>query len=300
MASAIDELARKLYVDLPICGKVPNPFHPYGVRGVGETPIVAPLAALSNAVRDQLGFRIDDLPLSPPRVLEAIDEQRGATDPSELSHATSRGNQQPRATFGRGILTGLLLAVVVVLSGTTLPAASATDEDCPPGAECVRVVGQRITCEDGWICSDGAPPNLALNCWRDITPIRDARVSGAFWEPRDGRPHKGTDLAVPNGTPVHALKDGQVRSARGDLPRGDSSTSMGNYVIIDYDDGTVGRYFHLLSVFVEGGWSVAAGDKIAESNQTGRTDGVHLHYDFAYRDDDGEHYGDVALEHPDC
>ena len=55
--------------------EVPNPSHPYGVRGVGETPIVAPLAALSNAVRDQLGFRIDDLPLSPPRVLEAIDAQ---------------------------------------------------------------------------------------------------------------------------------------------------------------------------------------------------------------------------------
>ena len=175
----------------------------YGVRGVGETPIVAPLAALSNAVRDQLGFRIDDLPLSPPRVLEAIDERGGgATDPSELSHATSKGNQQPRATFGRGILTGLLLAVLVVLSGTTLPAASATDEDCPPGVECVRVVGLRITCEDGWICSDGAPPMLSLDCWRDITAIWNASISGEFRESRDGKPHKGTDLDVPNGTPV--------------------------------------------------------------------------------------------------
>ena len=54
--------------------EVPNPSHPYGVRGVGETPIVAPLAATSNAVRDALGFRINDLPLSPPRVLAAIDE----------------------------------------------------------------------------------------------------------------------------------------------------------------------------------------------------------------------------------
>lgn len=54
--------------------EVPNPSHPYGVRGVGETPIVAPLAAASNAVRDLLGFRINDLPLSPPRVLEAIAE----------------------------------------------------------------------------------------------------------------------------------------------------------------------------------------------------------------------------------
>ena len=58
--------------------EVPNPSHPYGVRGVGETPIVAPLAATSNAVRDALGFRINDLPLSPPRVLEAIDAQENA------------------------------------------------------------------------------------------------------------------------------------------------------------------------------------------------------------------------------
>ena len=55
--------------------EVPNPSHPYGVRGVGETPIVAPLAAASNAVRDLLGFRINDLPLSPPRVLQAIAER---------------------------------------------------------------------------------------------------------------------------------------------------------------------------------------------------------------------------------
>ena len=55
--------------------EVPNPSHPYGVRGVGETPIVAPLAATCNAVRDVLGFRINDLPLSPPNVLAAIDSK---------------------------------------------------------------------------------------------------------------------------------------------------------------------------------------------------------------------------------
>lgn len=54
--------------------EVPNPSHPYGVRGVGETPIVAPLAATSNAVADAVGFRIPDLPLSPPRVLEALSD----------------------------------------------------------------------------------------------------------------------------------------------------------------------------------------------------------------------------------
>ncbi|MGE0623045.1 MAG: xanthine dehydrogenase family protein molybdopterin-binding subunit [Pseudomonadales bacterium] len=53
--------------------EVPNPSHPYGVRGVGETPIVAPLAVAANAVRDAIGVRIHDLPLSPPRVLAAIE-----------------------------------------------------------------------------------------------------------------------------------------------------------------------------------------------------------------------------------
>jgi len=63
--------------DLPMIDtqiiEVPNPSHPYGVRGVGETPIVAPLAAIANAFRDATGLRLNDLPLSPPRVLEALD-----------------------------------------------------------------------------------------------------------------------------------------------------------------------------------------------------------------------------------
>jgi len=67
--------------DLPMIDtqivEVPNPTHPYGVRGVGETPITAPLAATSNAVRDALGFRVSELPFSPPRLLEAIDSHEG-------------------------------------------------------------------------------------------------------------------------------------------------------------------------------------------------------------------------------
>ncbi|MFQ5954029.1 MAG: xanthine dehydrogenase family protein molybdopterin-binding subunit [Kiloniellales bacterium] len=54
--------------------EVPNPRHPYGVRGVGETPIVPPMAAIANAMEDALGIRFTDLPMSPPRVLKAIEE----------------------------------------------------------------------------------------------------------------------------------------------------------------------------------------------------------------------------------
>lgn len=53
--------------------EVPNPKHPYGVRGVGEVPIVPPLAAVANAIADATGIRMADLPISPPRLLAALD-----------------------------------------------------------------------------------------------------------------------------------------------------------------------------------------------------------------------------------
>jgi CO/xanthine dehydrogenase Mo-binding subunit len=66
--------------DLPMIDtvmiEVPNPGHPYGVRGVGETPIVAPLAAVANAVKHATGVRMTELPLSPPRVLAALQAKR--------------------------------------------------------------------------------------------------------------------------------------------------------------------------------------------------------------------------------
>ncbi len=68
--------------DLPMIDtvivEVPNPGHPYGVRGVGETSIVPPLAAVANAVSNAAGVRLTELPMSPPRVLKAIDEHGAA------------------------------------------------------------------------------------------------------------------------------------------------------------------------------------------------------------------------------
>ncbi len=65
--------------DLPmidaIIVEVPNPRHPYGVRGVGETPIVPPLAAVANAMESATGIRFTELPMSPPKVLKALKER---------------------------------------------------------------------------------------------------------------------------------------------------------------------------------------------------------------------------------
>lgn len=67
--------ATDLPVIEPVIVEVPNPGHPYGVRGVGEVPIVPPPAAIANAIYDAVGVRLNLLPMSPDRVLRAIWEK---------------------------------------------------------------------------------------------------------------------------------------------------------------------------------------------------------------------------------
>jgi CO/xanthine dehydrogenase Mo-binding subunit len=63
-------------LDLPmietVLVEVPNPGHPYGVRGVGEVPIVPPLAAVANAIHDAIGVRMRRLPATPTVILDEL------------------------------------------------------------------------------------------------------------------------------------------------------------------------------------------------------------------------------------
>ena len=54
--------------------EVPNPGHPFGVRGVGESSIVPPLAALANAVYHAVGVRMRELPMSPAAIVKGLKE----------------------------------------------------------------------------------------------------------------------------------------------------------------------------------------------------------------------------------
>ena len=64
-------------LDLPMIDsviiEVPNPRHPFGLRGVGEGPIIPPLPALANAISHATGVRMRKLPMSPGNILEAIE-----------------------------------------------------------------------------------------------------------------------------------------------------------------------------------------------------------------------------------
>jgi CO/xanthine dehydrogenase Mo-binding subunit len=66
--------------DVPMIGtqivEVPNPRHPYGLRGVGEVPVVPTMAAIANAIGDAIGIRPQSLPMSPPKLLKLMDDAR--------------------------------------------------------------------------------------------------------------------------------------------------------------------------------------------------------------------------------
>ena len=59
-------------LDLPeidtVLVEVPNPNHPYGVKGVGEASISSPLAAIANAINDAVSVRLRSLPMKPEKL----------------------------------------------------------------------------------------------------------------------------------------------------------------------------------------------------------------------------------------
>ena len=70
---------------LPTASDIPNihfhpietedPHGPYGAKGVGEAPLIPTAAAIANAVADAIGVRLSALPITPERVLEALEEK---------------------------------------------------------------------------------------------------------------------------------------------------------------------------------------------------------------------------------
>jgi CO/xanthine dehydrogenase Mo-binding subunit len=74
--------------------ETPSPLNPLGVKGVGEAGTIPVAALVAEAVEDALapfGVRVQEMPLSPGRILELIDEARSRTPPQPRSSPTPRG-----------------------------------------------------------------------------------------------------------------------------------------------------------------------------------------------------------------
>lgn len=104
------------------------------------------------------------------------------------------------------------------------------------------------------------------------------RISSNFnprrLNPVTGRvaPHKGVDFAMPQGTPVLSVGDGEVVMAK-------RSGAAGYFVAIRHGRTYTTRYMHLKKLLVQPGQKVKRGDRIALSGNTGRSTGPHLHYE---------------------
>ena len=91
------------------------------------------------------------------------------------------------------------------------------------------------------------------------------------------------DFRMPEGTPVHAAREGIVARTEESHSRGcweDGCGDYANYIVILHDDLTTGEYYHLQQdgVLVEPGERVLAGQRIGLSGNTGHTTVPHLHF----------------------
>lgn len=96
--------------------------------------------------------------------------------------------------------------------------------------------------------------------------------------PVTGKPdfHTGTDIAMPEGTPILAAADGTVEIANGTDSWGDS---YGYYVKLDHGSGFETLYAHCSSICVTAGQKVSQGEVIGYVGTTGNSTGNHLHFE---------------------
>lgn len=103
-------------------------------------------------------------------------------------------------------------------------------------------------------------------------PARGRVISGAG-AMTNGQQNDGINLALPEGTPVHAAEDGVVAYAGSELK------GYGNLVLIRHSNGFVTAYAHASEIMVKRGDQVRRGQVIAKSGQTGNVSSPQLHFE---------------------
>ncbi len=110
--------------------------------------------------------------------------------------------------------------------------------------------------------------------FRRPTTARTTSGFGVRFDPFNGRPavHQGQDFAAPLNSPIYATAPGVVSYVG-------VRSGYGNVVEIDHGRGFKTRFAHLNSMAVQTGQRVAVGERLGAMGTTGRSTGVHLHYE---------------------
>ena len=136
----------------------------------------------------------------------------------------------------------------------------------------------------GEILSPGSDTTLADGALQWPLPVAGTITSpqGYRTDPITGETsyHSGTDIAVPEGTPILAAADGTVTVANALDSWGGS---YGYYVKLDHGGRLTTLYAHCSSICVTAGQQVKTGEVIAYVGQTGRATGPHLHFEINTR-----------------
>jgi murein DD-endopeptidase MepM/ murein hydrolase activator NlpD len=114
-------------------------------------------------------------------------------------------------------------------------------------------------------------------------PVQGARISGVYGSQRIDNgtpkaPHMGLDLAVAEGTPIHAPAAGVVTFAEPDL------VLTGGTVLIDHGFGLSSSFLHMSRLDVKVGERIERGTVIGAAGMTGRASGPHVHWGFNWFD----------------
>ncbi len=118
----------------------------------------------------------------------------------------------------------------------------------------------------------------ALGSGEYAWPVPKIRKVSSGFGKRWGRKHEGIDIPAPIGTPVVAVKAGVVKYSDNRI------SGYGNMIVIEHENKIYSVYAHLDKAFVRQGDSVKRGEVIANSGNTGRSTGPHLHFEIRVRD----------------
>ena len=226
---------------------------------------------------DRIGRQDERIATSVKSARDGVADARRRTRAARAEAARVEAAVSSATTEQRGILTRLVAsrdALVAARSEKTTTLASIRSDRDSTLAEIDALEQQSAALEArireaqqrSSVPAVVAPSGSGVLGWPVSGPVTSG--FGVRW----GRMHEGIDIAVGEGTPVRAAAAGTVIYAGW-------MSGYGNLVAVDHGNGLSTAYAHNSSLAVSVGQSVAAGEIVSYSGNTGNSTGPHVHFE---------------------